>query len=169
MGPGEARQIGIRDGTPNAETIAVRRVWKDTRFDPNSKENYYDIAVLELERRVIYDYERFGDSPACLGKEEDLAGKQGLVQGFGINEDGITPDGVTEVDVNIISNAECEEEMDKLTKKYGKEAGDALPDGLTPAILCTKGRWNKKKSVFTVSNRDWCSKVLNRVKLATLL
>jgi len=149
LGPGEARQIGIRDGTENAETIAVRRVWKDTRFDPNSKENYYDIAVLELERRVIYDYEKFGDSPACLGMEADLAGKKGLVQGFGINEDGITPDGVTEVDVNIISNEECEEEMNKLTKKYGKEAGDALPDGLTPAILCTKGIWNKKKSVFT--------------------
>jgi len=149
LGQGETRQIGIRDGTEYAETVSVRRVWKDTRFDPNSKEIYYDIAVLELERRVIYDYEKYGDSPACLGKILDLSGRKGLVQGFGINEDGVVPGGVTEVDVNIISNEDCQREMNELTKKYGKEKDLALPDGLTPAILCTKGRWNKKKSVFT--------------------
>jgi len=149
LGPGEARQIGIRDGTEYAETVTVRRVWKDIRFDPNSAEKYYDIAVLELERRVIYDYEKYGDSPACLGKSLDLASKKGLVQGFGINEDGIATGGVTEVDVNIISNDVCQQEMSALKSKYGKEANEALPDGLTPAILCTKGRWNKKKSVFT--------------------
>jgi secreted trypsin-like serine protease len=70
-------------------------------------------------------------------------------QGFGITEDGIAPGGVTEVDVNIISNEDCQIEMNGLKKKYGKEANEALPDGLTPAILCTKGRWNKKKNVFT--------------------
>ena len=45
---GEIRQIGIRDGTQFAETVEVRRLWRDSRYDPNAKEKYYDIAILEL-------------------------------------------------------------------------------------------------------------------------
>lgn len=61
--------------------MEVKRLWRDYRFDANSTEKYFDIAILELERRVIYDYEKYGDSPACLGEEEDLDQKVGLVQG----------------------------------------------------------------------------------------
>jgi len=146
---GEIRQIGIRDGTEHEETVEVRRLWRDSRYDPNGKEKYYDIAVLELERRIIYDYETFGDSPACLGEEKDLDGKVALVQGFGITEDGSSPDGILEANVTIISNSQCEEEINDLKSKYGQEAAEALPDGPTDAVLCTKGLWNKKKSVFT--------------------
>ena len=100
---------------------------------------------------MIYDYEKYGDSPACLGHEKDLAGEIALVQGFGITEDGTTPDGILEANVTVIDNTQCSEEMDNLKSKYGKEAAEALPDGPTDAVLCTKGIWNKKKSVFTVS------------------
>ena len=106
---------------------------------------------LLLERRVIYDYEKYGDSPACLGKDKDLDGQVALVQGFGITEDGTPPDGILEANVTIISNSQCEQEMSNLKSKYGQEAAEALPDGPTDAVLCTKGIWNKKKSVFTVS------------------
>ena len=36
-----------------------------------------------LERRIIFDYDKYGDSPNCLGKDEleDLAGQVGLTQG----------------------------------------------------------------------------------------
>jgi len=146
---GEIRQIGIRDGTQFAETVEVRRLWRDSRYDPNAKEKYYDIAVLELERRVIYDYEKYGDSPACLGTDKDLDGQVALVQGFGITEDGTPPDGILEANVTIISNSQCKQEMSKLKSKYGQEAAEALPDGPTDAVLCTKGIWNNKKSVFT--------------------
>ena len=39
--------------------------------------------LLTLERRIIFDYEKYGDSPNCLGKDEleDLAGQVGLTQG----------------------------------------------------------------------------------------
>ena len=46
--PGETRQISIRDNTEFHESLEVRRLWRDNRFDPNSKEKYFDIAILEL-------------------------------------------------------------------------------------------------------------------------
>ena len=104
-----------------------------------------------LERRVIYDYERYGDSPACLGEENDLDQQIGLVQGFGITEDGTAPDNVLEANVTIISNSKCTSEMDKMSKQYENEINQALPNGLSDKLLCTQGIWNKKKSVFTVS------------------
>ena len=103
------------------------------------------------ERRVIYDYERYGDSPACLGEENDLDQQIGLVQGFGITEDGTAPDNVLEANVTIISNSKCTSEMDKMSKLYKDEIDNALPNGLSDKLLCTQGIWNKKKSVFTVS------------------
>jgi secreted trypsin-like serine protease len=39
--------------------------------------------------------------------------------------------------------------MNDLKEVYGIQAKEALPEGLTDAILCTKGIWNKKKSYFT--------------------
>ena len=91
---GEARQISIRDGSEFQEIFEVRRLWRDNRYDPNFKEKYFDIAILELgknnyhdsfnpfflkififsERRIIFDYEIYGDSPTCLGEEKDLEG-----------------------------------------------------------------------------------------------
>ena len=103
------------------------------------------------ERRIIYDYERYGDSPACLGEENDLDQQIGLVQGFGITEDGTAPDNVLEANVTIISNSKCTSEMDKMSKLYKDEIDNALPNGLSDKLLCTQGIWNKKKSVFTVS------------------
>jgi len=146
---GETRQISIRDGTEFHESLEVRRLWRDNRFDPNSKEKYFDIAILELERRVIYDYEKYGDSPTCLGEENDLDQQIGLVQGFGITEDGTAPDNVLEANVTIISNSKCTSEMDKMNKLYKDERDNALPNGLSDKLLCTQGIWNKKKSVFT--------------------
>ena len=111
---------------------------------------YLKIFVFS-ERRVIYDYEKYGDSPACLGEENDLDQQIGLVQGFGITEDGTAPDNVLEANVTIISNSKCTSEMDKMSKLYTDEISQALPNGLSDILLCTQGIWNKKKSVFTVS------------------
>ena len=33
------------------------------------------------ERRIIYDYEKFGDSPTCLGETNGIAGLEALSQG----------------------------------------------------------------------------------------
>ena len=112
---------------------------------------FFAKSAFFSERRVIYDYERYGDSPTCLGEKEDLDQQIGLVQGFGITEDGTAPDNVLEANVTIISNSKCTSEMDKMSKQYKNEISQALPKGLSDKLLCTQGIWNKKKSVFTVS------------------
>ena len=33
------------------------------------------------ERRIIYDYDKFGDSPTCLGDNNEISGLEALVQG----------------------------------------------------------------------------------------
>ena len=33
------------------------------------------------ERRIIYDYEKFGDSPICIGETNGIAGLEALAQG----------------------------------------------------------------------------------------
>ena len=106
--------------------------------------------LIYKERRITYDYEKYGDSPTCLGKEKNLDQQLGLVQGFGITEDGINSDGLLEANVTIISREKCELEMEKLGKQYKNEINGSLPDGINDLLLCTQGIWNKKKNVFTV-------------------
>ena len=36
-------------------------------------------------RRVLYDYGKFGDSPACLSTGKDISGRSGVWQGYGYN------------------------------------------------------------------------------------
>ena len=53
--PGRARQISIRDGLEFQEIFDVRRVWRDNRYDPNSKGKQFDIAILELGKNYCYE------------------------------------------------------------------------------------------------------------------
>ena len=42
-----------------------------------------------LGRRIMYDYDKFGDSPICLSQvEEQLEGKEAYVEGYGLTEHG---------------------------------------------------------------------------------
>ena len=42
---------------------------------------YTDIAVVELGRRVEYDFKKFGDSPTCLDQgDRDINGELSTVQ-----------------------------------------------------------------------------------------
>ena len=43
---------------------------------------YNDVAVIELGRRIEYNYEKFGDSPTCMARPEqtDIEGKLATVQ-----------------------------------------------------------------------------------------
>jgi hypothetical protein len=44
---------------------------------------------LSSGRRVIYDFDNFGDSPACLSKTEpNLEGKIAFAQGYGADKEG---------------------------------------------------------------------------------
>ena len=40
-------------------------------------------------RRIIFDYDTYGDSPSCLGSFKNrIEEKRGVVQGYGYNEKG---------------------------------------------------------------------------------
>ena len=39
------------------------------------------IHFFYSERRIIYDYDKFGDSPTCLGENNGISGLEALVQG----------------------------------------------------------------------------------------
>ena len=40
----------------------------------------------KLGRRVIYDFDKFGDSPACISSGAPIEGKTGTSQGLGYTE-----------------------------------------------------------------------------------
>ena len=51
---------------------------------------WFTLAEINFSgRRIIYDFDKFGDSPTCLGQVgEKLDGKEALLEGYGLNENG---------------------------------------------------------------------------------
>ena len=44
------------------------------------------LVFSKLGRRVIYDFDKFGDSPACISSGAPIEGKTGTSQGLGYTE-----------------------------------------------------------------------------------
>jgi hypothetical protein len=42
-------------------------------------------SIFLSGRRILYDYKKFGDSPACLSSGRDISGSSGVWQGYGYN------------------------------------------------------------------------------------
>ena len=77
------------------------------------------------ERRVIYNFEKYGDSPACVGKDRNIKNQIALTQGFGLTEntkDLLEERPLLETNVTIISNDECYKSFSKYFN---------LPEGTT--------------------------------------
>jgi len=113
--PGTTRHINVRTNTDFTESLEVKRLWKYPLFEGTG---YYDIAVLELERRIIYDYETFGDSPTCLVKK-DLESSQlfATVQGFGLTENGLPQNNLLETRVIVLNNLyECQQDENSIER-----------------------------------------------------
>ena len=107
------------------------------------------------DRKVLYDYEKYGDSPTCLNSEFDIHNKDALAQGFGVTDDKESND--KDVDGNAqlyegklvtVSHENCTQWVQDNAKKYDKE--DALqygngstflelPQGINKQILCSRG------------------------------
>jgi len=152
--PGTTRKIYVRTNTDFTESLEVKRLWRYPLFEGTG---YYDIAVLELERRIIYDYDIFGDSPTCLVKKDlENPPLYGTVQGFGLTETGLSQNNLLETKVSILNNLyECQQQMklllkgDKLQEKEKDDIRRALPDGLNEHLICTKGIYNKDTKIYT--------------------
>jgi len=152
LGRGAVRKIRIRDDTAFEESIEVRRLWTFPKFTGSS---YYDIAIIELERRILYDWDIYGDSPTCLAQNYKIDGTKGLVQGYGLTEDGIYPDSLLEVNVTILSNQQCRRKLQWNLKNTNirdsdrQTIEDALPEGLNKHLLCTQGIYDWEKDIYS--------------------
>ena len=114
----------------------------------------------------MYDYEKYGDSPACLNSEFDIQNKDALAQGFGVTDN--QESNLKDVDnaqlyegkLVTVSDENCTQWVQANAKKY--ETGNEhipygtghtfaeLPQGINKQILCSRGI-ELENGVITVS------------------
>ena len=148
------RSILFRHGSPHNETIDVKRTFIHPYYI--YPQGYYDVALSELGRRVMFDFEKYGDSPMCLGRQNvsELIGKTAQVQGFGITEEGDQSGVLLQANAKLISNENCAKYInhnisDDLIGK--KKIKNALPFGIVDQVLCSMGELNEETERYSVS------------------
>ena len=122
------------------ETIKVKRTFMHPEY--RSLLSYNDIALSELSRRIMFDFEKYGDSPMCLSKSELLDGKQALVQGFGLTEKGEQSAGLLQANVTIISNKQCAQILKHNVSDhllYKQRLKNTLKYGIIDQLMCSVG------------------------------
>jgi len=152
-GPRQVRVNNIRQNTINREVIDIKRVYVHPLYKyPNL---YNDIAVLELGRRIEYNWDVFGDTPSCIDRGIEKIGKISTIQGFGLDEKGHR-NNLLETNVTIISTDECERILESnLTNNplALSQKEKALPQGLSYGLLCAQGEFIPEKGIFKGSCR----------------
>ena len=97
----------------------------------------------------MFDYDKYGDSPACLSDQLDLPDQNLLLQGFGIQANDV-PAELLELQLKTISNEECYADLSNQKNQSGFNPSDStkvrnsLYEGVTDQILCTKFTCNLK-------------------------
>jgi hypothetical protein len=90
-----------------------------------------------LERRIIYNYTEYGDTPACIGEKLDLDSQPGILQGFG-QQPNETIGTLLEIPLRVLSNEDCYKDFLKESEQINKQVRQTLYDGITDQILCSK-------------------------------
>lgn len=135
----------MRDDTPFKEIIEVRRHFVHPLYQ--FPLIHYDLVIFELERKIEYDFDKFGDSPTCLSDTFETGEIEATAQGFGLTENGTQPNVLLEAKVLTMTNEECIEWI-----KFNASAYQDENKKITDGILCTKGIFNEKRGIFSVSN-----------------
>ena len=149
--PRRVRVTTIRDQTPHREDVEIKRIYRH----PNYRAHifYNDVAVLELGRRIVYDFDKFGDSPSCMDQGIEKTDKIATVQGYGLTETGEKGE-LLETNVTVISNLMCKEILNaNVTGSIDnrKKLLQALPLGLEYGLLCAQGIYSEEKKIFSDS------------------
>lgn len=114
-----------------------------------------DHLICVSERKIEYDFDRFGDSPTCLGQSLDIAGQDAIGQGFGITETGGFPDNLLEAKVEIIENQQCVDWLNfnaTGSKRTSASLKENYPEGFSDSLMCSIGIYNSEKNIFSVSS-----------------
>jgi len=143
--PKQRRFINIRVGTIHVEMVEIKQVYRHPHYV--YPKLYNDVAVLELGRRVQYDYDIFGDTPSCIDQGLTKEGKIATIQGFGLDEEGIKGN-LLETNVTVISNKDCTNQLRNIVEERGDGGtrdliNTAIPYGLDYGFICAKGIYNK--------------------------
>ena len=92
----------------------------------------------------MFDYAKYGDSPACLSEQLDLPDQNLLLQGFGRQATDDKIGELLELELKTISNEECYADLTSQKNEKGFNPGNStrvrnsLYEGITDQILCTK-------------------------------
>lgn len=119
------------------------------------------IPLCISDRRVIFDYKKFGDSPACLQLTDDVQRQDGWSQGYGLTLDGKIGSGpklidpIIESNLTILTNDECFDLIDEIFQEKTFQRKNIMSrfrinfcDGLDKkAIMCSEGKlWTSEYS-----------------------
>ena len=100
------------------------------------------LDLESLERRIIFDYEKYGNSPSCIGKDKFIPDQIALQQGAGLTEKDEL-EGLQNVKVKIIQNEECYAKIESAPPRIIKTYKQELPEGINEGMLCTLGIENE--------------------------
>ena len=108
-------------------------------------------SSFPLERRVEYNYTKYGDSPACLSEEVDLPNQNVFLQGYGQQADETSGE-LLKLELETLQNEECYNTFLNVSetflfnstnqstgrkKEITMDIKRALYDGITDQLLCT--------------------------------
>jgi len=130
--------------TEISEAIEVRNIYVYPEYEVGSL--YNDVALLELGRRVQFDFETFGDTPACIDTGLELDGKLANLQGFGLTETGEKGE-LLETNVTLINNKDCTAQLSKYlsTRKRKQELFCRIFEyGILDSLVCANGIENEE-------------------------
>ena len=117
--------------------------------------------VIFSERRILHDYDKYGDSPTCLNDKFNIGNIEATIQGFGLTGPEAIKGSKKLLEAKVITatNENCTRWVKGNAKRV--EFGEALPygrgytfaelpDGIDHGILCSWGIENED-GIITVS------------------
>ena len=138
---------------------------------------YFEIVYswISLERRVEFNYTKYGDSPVCLSEEVDIPNQKVFSRGYGQQADETTGE-LLQIVLETLTNEECYNRHltvsetflhdrsgqkilkfgtnDFLKNEITNSIKLALYDGITDQVLCTVTTCDGKDS--SLNRLDKC-------------
>ncbi|KAE9347163.1 hypothetical protein PR003_g7059 [Phytophthora rubi] len=148
--------IGTAFASGSSDGVRVKVIQGYRHPKYNKSAHTYDVGVLKLEKKVL--------APTiALGAADGLVGTFATVRGWGLTENGSQSRKMKEVNVNIISNAECNKQYsNRITGGMlcagtgngrdtcnGDSGGPLIANGVLVGIVSWGGKCGVKAGVYT--------------------
>ena len=109
-------------------------------------------SSLSPERRVEFNYTKYGDTPVCLSEEVDLPNQNVFLEGYGTQAGMDSAGELLQLELKTLQNEECYNKFLNVSETFlrfanGESTGKkneittnikrTLYDGITDQLLCT--------------------------------